>query len=408
MAWFTENTSSFLSDTLANQQTRLPFFAVTGASFALGVYLHSLLSRKDDTPRILASPLSTLVPSLTEADKAKLPIPLDVLPGARDVLTPYGSIRVYEWGPEDGEKVVFVHGITTPCLAVGGIAHELADKGCRVMLFDLFGRGYSDSPGDIPQDTRLFSTQIMLALSSSPTSWTGNGSKFHLVGYSLGGGIAAAFASYFPQLLASVILLAPAGLLRDTHISLQSRLLYETSVIPENILAYLVGRRLKSGPLIKPKPRSQIKSSGGEEAKDSKLSAEDALTEELQLDAPQRLSRAYPNITVPAAVNWQVHTHQGFVQSFMSSMRHGPILKSRQLKTWQRLGKALSDHSGLKILILCGDHDNIIIRDELVEDATAVLGKESVEFGFFDAGHEFPSTKPEEVAERILSFWGKV
>lgn len=137
MAWFTEHTS-FLSDTLANNQTRLPFIAVTGASFVLGVYLHSLLTRTDETPRILPSPLSTLVPSLSDADKAALPLPLDVLPGARDVPTPYGSIRVYEWGPEDGEKVLFVHGITTPCLAVGGIAHELADKGCRVLLFDLY------------------------------------------------------------------------------------------------------------------------------------------------------------------------------------------------------------------------------------------------------------------------------
>lgn len=270
-----------------------------------------------------------------------------------------------------------------------------------------FGRGYSDSPGDIPQDARLFSTQIMLALSSSPISWTGNGSKFHLLGYSLGGGIAAAFASYFPQLLSSVILLAPAGLIRDNHISFQSRVLYESSVIPENVLAYLVGRRLKAGPLIKPKPKSQRKPSEGPEAKDSKLSAEDALTEELQLDAPQRLSRAYPNITIPAAVNWQVHTHQGFVQSFMSSMRHGPILKTRELKTWERLGKVLADHSELNILVLCGEHDSIIIKDELVEDATAVLGTESIQFGFFDAGHEFPSTKPEEVAEKILTFWGR-
>lgn len=277
-----------------------------------------------------------------------------------------------------------------------------------------FGRGYSDSPADIPQDTRLFSTQIMLALSSSPVPWTGNGVKFHLIGYSLGGGISAAFAAYFPQLLSSVVLLAPSGLIRDTHISFQSRLLYSSTIIPENVISYLVGQRLKAGPLVKPKHKE-------ENAKDSKLTAEDALTEELQLDAPQRLSRAYPNITVPIAVNWQVHTHQGFVQAFMSSMRHGPILKARQLATWERLGKALaaqksvkgtsegseSQSSALKVLILAGEHDSIIIKDELVEDATAALGAEHVKFEFFDAGHEFPSTKPEEVAAKLWSFWRK-
>jgi len=78
-----------------------------------------------------------LVPSLSDAEKKALPLPPDVFPGSRDVATPYGSIRVYEWGPEDGTKVLFVHGITTPCLALGGIAHALADRGCRVILFDL-------------------------------------------------------------------------------------------------------------------------------------------------------------------------------------------------------------------------------------------------------------------------------
>jgi pimeloyl-ACP methyl ester carboxylesterase len=61
-----------------------------------------------------------------------------VLPGARDVASPYGSIRVYEWGREEGPKVLLVHGITTPCIALGGVAHALVDRGCRVMLFDLY------------------------------------------------------------------------------------------------------------------------------------------------------------------------------------------------------------------------------------------------------------------------------
>jgi hypothetical protein len=47
----------------------------------------------------------------------------------------YGAIRVYEWGPEDGRKVLLVHGVTTSCLTLGAIAHGLVEKGCRVMLF---------------------------------------------------------------------------------------------------------------------------------------------------------------------------------------------------------------------------------------------------------------------------------
>jgi hypothetical protein len=90
-------------------------------------------------PEIVGSPLKTLIPTLSEYQIAQLPIPINALPGARDVPSPYGSTRVYEWGPESGQKVLLVHGISTPCVALGSIAHGLVAKGCRVMLFDLYG-----------------------------------------------------------------------------------------------------------------------------------------------------------------------------------------------------------------------------------------------------------------------------
>lgn len=61
--------------------------------------------------------------------------PPDALPGARDLETFYGTMRVYEWGPVDGAKVLFVHGDATPCLVFSKIAHGLVDAGYRVMLF---------------------------------------------------------------------------------------------------------------------------------------------------------------------------------------------------------------------------------------------------------------------------------
>ncbi|GLI77323.1 hypothetical protein PoHVEF18_005612 [Penicillium ochrochloron] len=399
-------TVDFLSESWANQRTQLPLLAVTSASFTLGLLLRSLFKGDKHKDAILISPRSTVLPGLSEEEHRKLPLPDDVLPGARDVASPYGSIRVYEWGREDGPKVLLVHGITTPCIALGGVAHALVDRGCRVMLFDLFGRGYSDCPSDLPQDERLFATQMMLALTSSPISWTGAGSgKFCLVGYSLGGGIAAAFASFFPQLLTSLVLLAPAGLVRDSQISFQSRILYSGGLMPESLLGYLVGRRLRAGPLVAPKKN-----------KNEKLNAADALTEELPSKSAaeiQVLSREYPHINIPSAVAWQVNNHAGFVHAFMSSMRHGPILGQRQWGTWARLGEYLSaqnstvsdvkSEKGLpshKVHILCGNTDAIIIKDELVTDATAVLGGNAV-FKFYDAGHEFPSTKYEEVATYI-------
>lgn len=243
-------------------------------------------------------------------------------------------------------------------------------------------------------------------MNSSPISWTGTGSgKFCLVGYSLGGGIAASFASFFPQLLSSLVLLAPSGLIRDSQISFQSRLLYSRGLVPEKVLGFLVGRRLRAGPLVTPKPKSN-----------EKIDAGAALTEELPSTGAagtQILSRAYPHVAVPTAVYWQVNNHAGFVHAFMSSMRFGPILRQRQWDTWARLGQFLtaqrsrspqeqSEHglTGDKVQILCGIEDSIIVKEELAPDATDAL-EGNVEFKYFNAGHEFPSTQYDELAQHI-------
>ncbi|KAL4885904.1 Alpha/Beta hydrolase protein [Aspergillus karnatakaensis] len=399
--WYSESIES-LSNSLADPRAQYTALAAAGVSLSVGLFLRALYSKSHLEDKVLHSPL--LGAAAANTNDANHPLPPDVLPGARDVLTPYGSIRVYEWGPETGPKVLLVHGITTPCVSLGGLAHALVDQGCRVMLFDLFGRGYSDCPSDLPQDDRLFSSQIFLALSSSPLSWTGSGSgKFYLVGYSLGGGIAASFASFFPQLLSGLVLLAPAGLIRDSHISFRTRLLYSGG-LPMGVLRYLSGRRLRAGPLSSPKPE------------DKKIHTKDALTEELpsqKAAETQILSRSYPGVTVPAAVQWQVNNHSGFVHAFVSSMRYGPILSQRQRESWVRLGQHLSKPNGLgagdqpadgltsdRVLVMCGQADSIIIENELREDVKATLG-EDVSFKSFPAGHEFPSTKYDEVAQII-------
>ncbi len=69
--------------------------------------------------RVHPSPLTILLPKLSSEKTEHLPYPPDAYPGARDVVSPYGSLRVYEWGPEDGRKVLLLHGIANPCIALG-------------------------------------------------------------------------------------------------------------------------------------------------------------------------------------------------------------------------------------------------------------------------------------------------
>jgi pimeloyl-ACP methyl ester carboxylesterase len=113
------------------------------------------------------------------------------------------------------------------------------------MLFDLFGRGFSDNPSDLPHDARLYTTQLLIALASSPDlSWTGP-QAFKLVGYSLGGGIAVHFATSFPHLVSSLVLLAPAGLIRPESFGAFTRAVFTSGIIPPRLLNWLTSKRLK-------------------------------------------------------------------------------------------------------------------------------------------------------------------
>ena len=116
------------------QDSQWPVIAATVVGTITALRLaHIALDHR--TEQTVPSARATLLPRISKEEAAALDYPPDALPGGRYVDSPYGVIRVYEWGPEDGRKVLFVHGITTPCIALGALAQGLVDKGCRVMLF---------------------------------------------------------------------------------------------------------------------------------------------------------------------------------------------------------------------------------------------------------------------------------
>jgi hypothetical protein len=122
----------------------LKYGVSAGAAFvSISLYYQLSTIRKVPIQEPIRSPRWNISTSLSQEELDGLPYPLDMFPGGRDVETPYGSIRVFEWGPEDGRKVLFVHGISTPAMSLGGLAEDLAKKGCRVMLFGMFHFLYS-------------------------------------------------------------------------------------------------------------------------------------------------------------------------------------------------------------------------------------------------------------------------
>ena len=61
-----------------------------------------------------------------------------------------------------------------------------------------------------------------------------------------------------------------------------------------------------------------------------------------------------------------------------------------------------------QVLIILGKKDPIVVKDEVVEDATEVLGWENVRFEVCrKAGHELPITDSETVVDLVWKFWQK-
>ncbi len=113
----------------------------------------------------------------------------------------------YRWlGPARGPVIVAIHGLTTPSPVWEEVAAELARIGFRTLVYDLYGRGYSD---DVPgrQDADFFLRQLEDLLAHD-----GLDENLSLMGYSMGASIATAFAARNPHRMLRLMLIAPAGI----------------------------------------------------------------------------------------------------------------------------------------------------------------------------------------------------
>ncbi|MFK7834638.1 MAG: alpha/beta fold hydrolase [Sulfitobacter sp.] len=116
------------------------------------------------------------------------------------------GVTHFEWfGPAHGPVIICIHGLTTPSFVWRGMTRALALSGYRVLTYDHFGRGFSDRPSGV-QDQRFFLQQLGELLAHE-----GVEDNLTLVGYSMGGAVATAFAGAYPDRVSQLILLASAG-----------------------------------------------------------------------------------------------------------------------------------------------------------------------------------------------------
>ena len=129
-----------------------------------------------------------------------------------------GPVR-YAYTARDPARplLVLVHGAALNSLSIWDpLLAALEGEAFGVLRFDSYGQGYSARP-DVRHDASLYVRQIdgLLALARVQR-------PIHLVGYSMGGLIAAEYAAHRPQRVATLTLIAPAGL--DTRLRMPVRI----------------------------------------------------------------------------------------------------------------------------------------------------------------------------------------
>lgn len=120
--------------------------------------------------------------------------------------SPYGPLSMHYVEKGTGSKHIFlIHGFRAHTYTWRYLIDPLAEAGFHVWAIDLIGYGLSDKPDHIPYTLDSFAEQVEAFMEAKGIS------QAHLVGNSMGGGIALNFALLYPERTKSVTLLNALG-----------------------------------------------------------------------------------------------------------------------------------------------------------------------------------------------------
>lgn len=208
-----------------------------------------------------------------------------------------------------------------------------------------------------------------------------------------------AFAAHFHYLINSIVLLAPAGILRYVPADYQNPIFAFASWVPSMYLRRVVGKMLG---VSRSKKNPRFDDNIGNNDLGPEVPQESTFMGEKKLD-------------IPAIVQWQFDHHEGFCHSFANNIAYGPIMD--QDSDWRKIcdivkGKepplpnpyGESRLRNSKMLVIFGDSDDVVVRDDVSKDLYHLL-EDHVEIRSVPGGHGFPVPSCDEVVRHVRDFW---
>lgn len=190
------------------------------------------------------------------------------------------------------------------------------------MVYDLWGRGFSDTPHAIYDDS-LYTSQLVSLLHK--VGWE----KTDVVGVSLGGGIATSFTAFYPEMVQKLVLIAPTGLMELEDMPMSSKL----ARLP------IVSHLLINQPLVKPLVTLGIQRFA------NSVRLPNPYAEEGANEVSERIYKI---------VKHQFINHPGFFKAFLRTVMDFPFtgLKERYDKVGEIKGPG-------SVLVVWGDQDKV-------------------------------------------------
>ncbi|KAJ5173138.1 hypothetical protein N7492_005731 [Penicillium capsulatum] len=289
----------------------------------------------------------------------------NLLPPASFVNTGNGRAAYYELLPtlaEDQSKspsrIMLIHGVQTPAIGLQPLASALASRlpHAHFVLLDLWGHGLTGTPF-VAHEPAIFHS--LLASLMGKLGWQ----NAHFIGYSFGGSTTASFAAKHPEYVRSMVLVAPAGLIRSAQFN-------------EVQMSYL---------------------QGGEGLEDR---ARDWILEFLeggQLVVPADWTEKVRQgqVVAEAVRDWENREHEGHLASVVGIFRDGGVLD-------QHAAFAAAAAQGIPSLSILGELDDLCSVQDLYDvgmNHVAVVPQ---------VGHGVVRQKVPEVTQLIVDFWGKI
>ncbi|KAJ5523951.1 hypothetical protein N7494_010601 [Penicillium frequentans] len=284
-----------------------------------------------------------------------------LLPKASYLETVNGTIAYYSLEPNSTSssnkvsRVLFIHGVQTPALGLQPLATTLSARfpSAHCVLVDLWGHGLTDTPV-LPHTPELFHN-LLLALMQK-LGWD----DAHFVGYSFGGSTTASFVAKHAERVSSMVLVAPAGLLRSAQFDEVQRGYLRGGEGVEGQAREWITEWLEGGELVVPS------------------------------DWKERVARG--EIVAEAVRDWEVRVHEGHMPSVVGIVRDGGVM-DKHAAFVEAVG---TDTPGLCIL---GELDDLCSVQDLAD-----VGMENVAV-VPQVGHGVVRQRVPEVAGLIEEFW---